>query len=76
MSKELKNAQELVAVIDIGTSAIRMVLAEVGAKGEFRYLENLQKPVRFGKDVFKQGVILFHDFFIKKRLLVGFKSSM
>lgn len=46
-----------VAVIDIGTSAIRMVIAEVGPKTEVRYLELLQKSVRFGKDVFKTGRI-------------------
>lgn len=48
-------SKEAVAVIDIGSSAIRMVIAEVGAKSPIRYLENLQKPVRFGKDVFKTG---------------------
>ena len=46
-----------VAVIDIGTSGIRMIVAEVGAKTEIRYLENLQKPVRFGRDVFGTGRI-------------------
>lgn len=44
-----------VAVIDIGTSAIRMVVAELGPKEEIRYLENLHKPVRFGKEVFTTG---------------------
>lgn len=48
-------AKEPVAVIDIGSSAIRMVIAEVGPKFEIRYLENLQKPVRFGKEVFRTG---------------------
>ncbi len=47
--------KHIAAVIDIGTIAIRMVIAEVGAKNEIRYLEQLQKPVRFGKDVFKTG---------------------
>lgn len=46
-----------VAVIDIGTSGIRMAVAEVGAKSEIHYLENLQKPVPFGKDVFTSGRI-------------------
>lgn len=49
--------REPVAVIDIGSSAIRMVIAEVGPKMEIRTLENLQKPVRFGKDVFQTGRI-------------------
>jgi len=47
--------KQAVAVIDIGSSAIRMLVAEVGPKTEIRNLENLQKPVRFGKDVFTTG---------------------
>ncbi len=47
--------KQIVGVIDIGTSAIRMVVAEIGQKNEIRYLENLQKPVRFGHEVFKTG---------------------
>jgi len=62
----------IVAVIDIGTIAIRMVVAEVGSKNEIRYLENLQKTVRFGKDVFttrrlssqsmREGISILKDF--------------
>lgn len=51
------SAAQTVAVIDIGASAIRMVVAEVGQKGDIRYLENLQRPVNFGKDVFTTGRI-------------------
>lgn len=49
--------KQTVAVIDIGSSAIRMVIAEIGPKFEMRHLENLQKPVSFGKDVFTSGRI-------------------
>ncbi|MBI4970854.1 MAG: Ppx/GppA family phosphatase [Candidatus Omnitrophica bacterium] len=49
--------KQTVAVIDIGSSAIRMVIAEIGPKFEMRHLENLQKPVAFGKDVFTTGRI-------------------
>jgi exopolyphosphatase / guanosine-5'-triphosphate,3'-diphosphate pyrophosphatase len=49
--------KQIVAVVDIGSSAIRMIVAEVGPKTEMRYLENLQKPVPFGKDVFTTGRI-------------------
>ncbi len=45
------------AVIDIGSSAIRMIVAELGTKEEIRQLENLQKPIRLGKDVFINGRI-------------------
>jgi exopolyphosphatase / guanosine-5'-triphosphate,3'-diphosphate pyrophosphatase len=47
--------KETVAVIEVGSSAIRMVVGEVGPKSSLRLLENLQKPVAFGKDVFSTG---------------------
>jgi exopolyphosphatase/guanosine-5'-triphosphate,3'-diphosphate pyrophosphatase len=46
-----------IAVIDVGTTAIRMIIAEIDPQKEIRYLENLSKPVRFGKDVFASGRI-------------------
>ena len=49
--------KQLVAVIDIGSGGIRMVLAEVGGDLSIRYLENLQKHVPLGKDVFSKGRI-------------------
>ncbi len=49
--------KQMVSVIDIGSSAIRMVIAELGPKTEIRRLENLQKPVALGKDVFTTGKI-------------------
>lgn len=68
--------KDLVAVIDIGASAIRMVIAELGAKGEFRYLENLQKPVRFGKDVFATGRINLPTMNEAIEILTQFKQVM
>ena len=55
MSTTAETSKQVVGVIDIGTSAIRLVIAELGPKTEIHYLENLQKPVRFGKDVFTTG---------------------
>ncbi len=49
--------KQTVAVIDIGSSAIRMVIAEVDSKAGIHYLENLQKPIAFGKEVFTSGRI-------------------
>lgn len=49
--------KESVAVIDIGSSAIRMLIAEIDVKGGIRHLENLQKPISFGRDVFASGHI-------------------
>jgi exopolyphosphatase/guanosine-5'-triphosphate,3'-diphosphate pyrophosphatase len=67
--------KQLVAVIDIGSSAIRMVIAEVGAKkDEIKPLEKLQKPVPFGKDVFLNGAVGRTAMRDGVAVLNGFKS--
>lgn len=55
MTEKAPLSNQTVAVIDIGSSAIRMVVAEITPTSQIRYLENLQKSVRFGKDVFTTG---------------------
>ncbi len=49
--------RRVVAAIDIGSSALRLDIGEVGAQGEVRLLESLRHGVRLGKDVFTQGRI-------------------
>lgn len=46
-----------VAVIDVGTSSIRMAIAEINEAGNVRTLEKLQQPVSLGKDTFTGGQI-------------------
>ncbi len=46
-----------VAVIDIGTSSIRMAIAEIDNHGGVRTLETLSQAVSLGKDTFTGGVI-------------------
>ena len=55
MTDAPQTAREPIAVIEVELSAIRMVIAEIGPKLSIRVLENLQKPVSFGKDVFTTG---------------------
>jgi exopolyphosphatase/guanosine-5'-triphosphate,3'-diphosphate pyrophosphatase len=45
------------AVIDIGTSSIRMAIAEIDSAGGVRTLETLSQGVNLGKDTFTKGVI-------------------
>jgi exopolyphosphatase/guanosine-5'-triphosphate,3'-diphosphate pyrophosphatase len=47
----------LAAVIDIGASAMRLVIAEMGAKGVWKRLDRAVKPVSLGRDVFRSGRI-------------------
>ncbi len=71
---ETESSKQIVAVIDIGTIAMRMVIAEVGAKNDIRYLEQLQKPVSFGKDVFKTGRLSSAAMRQGVSILQGFKT--
>ncbi len=50
-------AVQPVAVIDIGTTSIRMAIAEVRDGGEIRLLEALSQAVGLGKDTFTTGAI-------------------
>jgi exopolyphosphatase/guanosine-5'-triphosphate,3'-diphosphate pyrophosphatase len=43
-----------VAVIDIGTSAIRLAIGEIRSDGSIRTLDTLTQPVALGKDTFSQ----------------------
>ena len=47
----------IVAVLDIGSTAIRMEIAEIGPEGELRTIEALQQPAHLGKDTFARGRI-------------------
>ncbi len=46
-----------VAVIDVGSTSIRMAIAEIGGGGEVRRLEMLTQAVGLGKDTFTKGTI-------------------
>jgi exopolyphosphatase / guanosine-5'-triphosphate,3'-diphosphate pyrophosphatase len=48
---------KVVAVLDIGASAIRMAIAEILEGGGVRTLENLTQAVSLGRDTFSKGVI-------------------
>lgn len=45
------------AVIDIGTTAVRMTIAEIGDEGSFRILDSLEQSLNLGKSTFIHGSI-------------------
>ena len=47
--------RRIVAAIDVGSSALRLDVAEVGTQGDVKLLESLRQGVRLGKDVFTKG---------------------
>ena len=46
-----------VAVIELGTTSIRMVIAQITKGGKFRILDSLQQTVSLGQDTFMDGEI-------------------
>jgi exopolyphosphatase / guanosine-5'-triphosphate,3'-diphosphate pyrophosphatase len=52
-----ESTNRLIAAIDIGSSAIRMDVAEVRPDGTYHILDSLKKGVQLGKDTFTEGHI-------------------
>ncbi|GIX04715.1 MAG: exopolyphosphatase [Planctomycetaceae bacterium] len=48
---------QVVAVIDVGTTALRMTVAEISEGPHVRILANLSQPVALGRDTFTRGSI-------------------
>jgi exopolyphosphatase/guanosine-5'-triphosphate,3'-diphosphate pyrophosphatase len=48
---------QLAAVIDMGATSVRMVIAQIGPDGGVTHLENLQQATNLGKDTFTVGAI-------------------
>jgi exopolyphosphatase/guanosine-5'-triphosphate,3'-diphosphate pyrophosphatase len=54
---EPTGAMRTVAVIDIGTAAVRLAIAEISPGGKVRTLESLSQAVNLGRDSFTRGAI-------------------
>lgn len=52
-----KTGNHPVAVIDLGSSAIRIIVAEKRKDASFKILDRAEKPLSMGKDVFSTGYI-------------------
>ncbi len=64
------------AVIDVGATSIRMVIAEIDAAGHVHKLESLQKPAPLGKGTFVKGVIEQDTIRDSVEILRGFQKVM
>jgi exopolyphosphatase / guanosine-5'-triphosphate,3'-diphosphate pyrophosphatase len=49
------SSERIVAAVDVGTNAIRMVIADVSPDGDIHVLEQFQRAARLGQDTFRQG---------------------
>jgi exopolyphosphatase/guanosine-5'-triphosphate,3'-diphosphate pyrophosphatase len=47
----------VLSVIDVGSSGVRMLLAELKENGQVRVLEDVQKPLTLGRETFRTGTL-------------------
>jgi exopolyphosphatase/guanosine-5'-triphosphate,3'-diphosphate pyrophosphatase len=67
---------EIIAVIDIGSSAIRLLIAQRGKKSEWNILDKAERPLALGKDVFRKGFIDRRTMNQAVEILKGFQELM
>ena len=72
--KKVKDT-EIIAVIDIGSSAIRMMVAELHAD-DWRILDSAERPVDLGVDVFDSGRISRKTLLSVLKILDMFKEML
>jgi len=65
-----------IAVIDIGTSSVRMVIAQMTHSGKVQTLESLQQTVALGKDTFTTGRISMEATEACVKVLRSFRSIL
>lgn len=69
-------AEAPVAVLDMGASAIRLVIAEIPSRGTIRVLEEASRGVLLGRDAFSTGAIGAGTIDEAVRALEGFGDMM
>jgi exopolyphosphatase/guanosine-5'-triphosphate,3'-diphosphate pyrophosphatase len=70
------NTNLLIAAIDIGSSAIRMDVAEVYSDGKIHVLDSLKKGVQLGREAFTEGRLSPESIRATSDVLKDFKKVM
>ena len=76
MTDPQKNPPEFVAVLDMGASAIRLVVAEIARGKPTRVVEEASRGVLLGRDVFSSGAIRSQTVDATISALEGFRHIM
>jgi len=67
---------DIAAVIDIGSTAIRLVVAQLGEDGEWERLDRAARPVPLGRDVFMSGSLSRESMQQAITILTGFRELL
>lgn len=71
-----RNTMKPVAVIDIGSNYVRMLIGEVYRNGDLKILEELRKEITIGRDTFIHGKISIESLYSLCNDLKGFVQLM
>src|SRR5687767_2785910 len=69
-------AAELIGVLDMGASAIRLVVAEIDSKRTARVIEEASRGVLLGRDTFSSGAVRAQTVDAALNALEGFRRIM
>jgi exopolyphosphatase/guanosine-5'-triphosphate,3'-diphosphate pyrophosphatase len=76
MAETSPAAPRLVAVLDMGASAIRLVVAEIGSGRAIHVVEEASRSVRLGRDTFSAGAIRADTVDAALSALEGFREML
>ena len=69
-------APGIAAVVDIGSTAIRLVVAQLAEGGEWERLDRAARPVPLGRDVFMSGSLSRESMQQAITILTGFRELL
>ncbi|MDR0474533.1 MAG: HD domain-containing protein [Treponema sp.] len=72
----METKPRLVAVLEIGSTGIRLLLAEIHPQGRWKVLDQAGKPVALGRDVFTSGQISRESLMECLLVLRGFRELL
>ncbi|GHV72336.1 exopolyphosphatase [Spirochaetia bacterium] len=72
----MDSAKRLVAVVEIGSTGIRLLVAEIDSRGGWQVLERAEKPVALGRDVFTSGRVSRESFMECLQVILNFRELL
>ena len=76
MDKLQKMENKLVAVLEIGSTGIRLIVAQIEGRGRWKVLDNAGRPAALGRDVFNSGELSRESLLECLSVLQNFKELL
>lgn len=76
MENTAERSERMTAVLEIGSTSVRLLAAEITGEGEWKTVDKAMKPVILGRDVFTSGQISHASMLECLGVLKGFKELL